>query len=68
MNSEVRKIYLIEKIIKIKIEALLIEMENVFKKTVMKNEQPSMSAHDFKGLWSKEDAELIEKAIEEGCE
>jgi hypothetical protein len=27
-----------------------------------------LTAHDFVGLWSKEDAEVIEKAIEEGCE
>ena len=48
-------------------QAVLIELESVLKKAAAKD-QPQLSAHEFVGLWSKEDAALIEKAIEEGCE
>lgn len=37
-----------------------------FKTSITK--QKEKSAHDFVGLWSKEDADLIEKAIQDGCE
>jgi hypothetical protein len=64
MYSEARKMHLIEDLLKVKNEAVLIEIESVLKKAAG-NQQKS---HDFVGLWSKEDAESIEKAIEEGCE
>jgi hypothetical protein len=68
MYSEARKMHLIEEVIKVKNEAVLIELESVLKKAASANDQARLSAHDFVGLWSKEDAESIEKAIEEGCE
>jgi hypothetical protein len=67
MYSEARKMHLIEEVIKTKNEAILIELESVLRKAKAAD-QPQPSAHDFVGLWSKDDAELIEKAIEEGCE
>jgi hypothetical protein len=68
MYSEARKMHLIEEVIKVKNEAVLIELESVLKKAAQSKERPVFSARDFLGLWSKEDAELIEKAIKEGCE
>lgn len=68
MYSEARKMHLIEEVIKVKNEAVLIELESVLKKAASSKDQPHLSAHDFVGLWSKEDAESIEKAIEDGCE
>lgn len=68
MYSEARKMHLIEEVIKTKNEAILIELESVLKKASKSNDQPRPSAHDLVGLWSKDDADLIEKAIEEGCE
>jgi hypothetical protein len=68
MYSEARKMHLIEEVIKVKNEAVLIELESVLKKAASAKGQPRLSAHDFVGLWSKEDAESIEKAIEDGCE
>jgi hypothetical protein len=68
MYSEARKMHLIEEVIKVKNEAVLIELESVLKKAANAKDQPRPSAHDFVGLWSKEDAESIEKAIEDGCE
>ncbi len=67
MYSEARKMHLIEEVIKTKNEAVLIELENVLRKSKTKD-RPRPSAHDLVGLWSKDDAGLIEKAIEEGCE
>ena len=68
MYSEVRKTHLIEEVIKVKNEAVLIELESVLKKAANAMDQSCLSAHDFVGLWSKEDAESIEKAIGDGCE
>ena len=68
MYSEARKMHLIEEVIKVKNEAVLIELESVLKKAASAKDHPRLSAHDFVGLWSKEDAESIEKAIEDGCE
>ena len=68
MYSEARKMHLIEEVIKTKNEAILIELENVLKKASKTKDKPRLSAHDLVGLWSKDDADLIEKAIEDGCE
>ena len=68
MYSEARKMHLIEDLIKVKNEAVLIEIEIVLNRAAEKKEGDRLSAHDFVGIWSKEDAEAIEKAIEDGCE
>jgi len=60
--------HLIEDLLKVKNEAVLIEIESVLKKAVENHPKSRSSAHDLVGLWSQEDAESIEKAIEEGCE
>ena len=68
MYTEARKINLIEAVLKVSNEATLIELETILKKSKpVKGKQP-FSAHDFLGIWSKKDAALIEKAIEESCE
>jgi len=66
MQTEARKISLIEAVLKISNNAILAELENVLKKSKQKEE--SLSAKNFLGVWSKEDAELISNAIEESCE
>ncbi|HUB60381.1 MAG TPA: hypothetical protein VL978_06760 [Puia sp.] len=68
MYSEARKMHLIEDLLKVKNEAVLIEIESVLKKAAENHPKSRSSAHDLVGLWSQEDAESIEKAIEEGCE
>ena len=68
MYSEARKMHLIEDLIKVKNEAVLIQIETIVKKAATRQDSAMPSAHDLVGLWSKEDAEAIEKAIEEGCE
>ena len=68
MFTEARKINLIEAVLKVNNEATLIELETVLKKTNPKKGKQLFSAHEFSGIWSKKDAALMEKAIEEGCE
>jgi hypothetical protein len=69
MYTEARKINLLEAVLKVNNEAVLVELETVLKKSKSRKEkQPSFSAHDFLGVWSKKDAALIEKAIKESCE
>jgi hypothetical protein len=62
MYSEARKMRLIEDLIKVKNEAVLIQIESILKKAATSQEAGRPSAHEFAGLWSKEDAESIEKA------
>jgi hypothetical protein len=68
MFAEARKIHLIQAILKVSNEAVLEELETVIKKMPAKQEKKKVSAHDFLGVWSKKDASLIEKAIQESCE
>jgi hypothetical protein len=68
MYTEARKINLIEAVLKVGDEATLSELETVLKKAKPAKEKKPLSAHEFSGIWSKKDAALIEKAIEEACE
>jgi hypothetical protein len=68
MSSDERKLQLIEEVLKVQNESVLIELETVIKKAGQSKDQSRPSARDFSGVWSKEDADLIEKAIAEGCE
>ena len=68
MYSETRKINLIEKVLKIRNEDTLLELENVLKKAKLEREKKSLSANNFVGVWSKEDADLMSEAINESCE
>jgi len=68
MYSETRKINLIEKLLKISNEDTLLELENVLKKSKLEGRKKSLSANNFVGVWSKEDADLMSEAINESCE
>ncbi len=68
MYSEAKKLHLIEEVIKIKSEAVLMEIEAVVNKTLRAKKSKKTSAHDFLGLLSEKDASLMDAAIEEGCE
>lgn len=68
MYQEALKLHLIEEVLKVKNEAILIELEAILKKHEQEKKPSLSTAHDFLGAWSKEDAALIDKAIEEGCE
>ncbi len=68
MFTETRKILIIEDVLKTTNESTLLEVENIFKAVKKQKPKKKNSAHDFVGLWSKKDASLIEKAIQQGCE
>jgi hypothetical protein len=65
MFTEARKIHLIEAVLKVSNEAVLVELETLIKKMPAKQEKKKIWAYDFLGVWSKKDAALIEKAIQE---
>jgi hypothetical protein len=68
MYKETQKLHLIEEVLKTNDETLLTEIETVLNRHVKTREAKPFSAHELTGRWSKKDAALIEKAIEDGCE
>ncbi|WP_153797588.1 hypothetical protein [Foetidibacter luteolus] len=66
MYGEAKKLYLIEAILKVEDERILNELEWIIKKDQLPAKK--LSAMQFVGSISGEDVNLIEKAIEEGCE
>ncbi|GGG91364.1 hypothetical protein GCM10007415_27430 [Parapedobacter pyrenivorans] len=70
MVSEARKLHVIEEVLKIKSDDTLSALEDFLRKAKIKSKsKPKRSAFaEFSGIWSKEEAEEIERAIKEGCE
>ena len=66
MNTDTRKIQIIEAVLKTEDEKLLSEVEKIIEHSIEKKSK--ISAFDFVGIISKEDAALMNQAIEEGCE
>jgi len=66
MYADNRKIHIIEAILRINNEKTLPDIEEVIKEAG--NVAEKKSAREFVGIWNKEEAEAIEKAIEEDCE
>jgi hypothetical protein len=67
MFGEAKKLHLIEEILKIQNDAVLEEVETVIAKSKL-NAVGRRSFASFFGMWTKEEADELEKAIEEGCE
>ncbi len=68
MHIETRKLHLIEEMLKVKSEATLSALENLLKSTNKKTVEKTPSLKDFSGIWSKDEAEEIERIIAESCE
>ena len=68
MFTQTQKLHLIEEVLKTDNAELLSELEKVLKGKGKTKKAKPFSAREFAGRWSKKDAGLIEKAIEEGCE
>jgi hypothetical protein len=70
MFNNRRKIQLIEDLLKVDNDATLKQVETVLHKSKkpVRRVGKKLSAHDFLGVWTKEEAVAIEKTIEEGCE
>jgi hypothetical protein len=70
MYTDRRKIQLIEDLLKVDSDATLKQVETILSKSKKKPaaKKKKFSAHDFLGVWTKEEAAEIEKIFEEGCE
>lgn len=69
MYTEARKIHLIEEVLKVKNEAILIELESVIEKSKKKvGKEKKQSIYDFVGILTKKEASEMRKAIEETTE
>jgi hypothetical protein len=68
MYSDSKKMQLIEEVLRLESSRVLKEIESVLKRSRKVAKRTKQPAHDLLGQWSKEDAQLIERAIEEGCE
>jgi hypothetical protein len=66
MYTETQKLHVIEGVLKTDDPATLMELEAILNRPAKHSK--TLSAQDFAGKWSAEDAALIEKAIEDGCE
>ncbi len=69
MYSEAKKLHIIEEVLKINNDATLSALENFVKKsrkTAAVKDETSFS--EFSGIWSKEEADEMERIIEESCE
>lgn len=69
MHIETRKLHLIEEMLKVKSEATLSALENLLKVAPdkkMVKKAPNLK--DFSGIWSKDEAEEIERIITDSCE
>ena len=62
MYSEARKLHLIEEMLRIKNEAILVEIESILKKNseIFSPARPKLS-DKYKGVFSKEDAKSFDK-------
>ncbi len=68
MHIETRKLHLIEEMLKVKSEATLSALEKLLKNTKNKTVEKTPSLKDFSGIWSKDEAEEMERLISESCE
>lgn len=68
MHIETRKLHLIEEMLKVKSEATLSALEKLLKSTNNKTVKKTPSLKDFSGIWSKDEAEEMERIISESCE
>jgi hypothetical protein len=69
MVTEAKKLHIIEEVLKINNEAALSALEGFIqrsKKSGQPDEKPSFK--EFSGIWSKEEADEIERIIAESCE
>ena len=69
MYSDLKKLHIIEEVLKIKSESTLSALESFLKKS--KQTERVTKKPDFKtfsGIWSKEEADEIEKIISDTCE
>ncbi len=68
MYSEIRKLHLIEEVLKVNNEQTLTALEAVLKVEVKPKNDSLSKLKALSGVWSNEEAQEIEKIIIENCE
>jgi len=69
MGAEAKKLHIIEEVLKINNDATLAALENFVKKSIKdENVANGGSFKEFSGIWSKDEAEEMERIIAESCE
>jgi hypothetical protein len=68
MHIETRKLNLIQEMLKVKSEATLSALEKILNSADAQTAKEKLSVKDFSGIWSKDEAEEIERIIAESCE
>jgi hypothetical protein len=69
MYIEAKKLHIIEEVLKINNDAALSALESFLKKSKSEENLTNKSGFsEFSGIWSKSEAEEIEKIISESCE
>jgi hypothetical protein len=69
MYSEAKKLHIIEEVLKIDSDAALSALESFLKKSKKDDVTKNGSGFsEFSGIWSKDEAEEIERNIAESCE
>ena len=68
IHAEIRKLHLIEEVLKIENEQILSALEVVLKKTLVLETDSQNSFAAWSGIWSNEEAQEIKTAIVENCE
>jgi hypothetical protein len=68
MNTEAKKLQIIEEVLKIKSDVALTEIDALIKKAIRSESSKKVSAHNFSGIISEDDVMSMEAAIEAGCE
>jgi hypothetical protein len=69
MYAEVKKLHIIEEVLKINSEATLSALEDFMKKSIKdENIKKGPGFREFSGIWSKDEAEEMERIIAESCE
>jgi hypothetical protein len=68
MYTADRKIHLMEKMLKTTNEATLLKIETILDKEPAKAKPKKASFKDFAGIWTKSEADKIERIIADSCE
>ena len=68
MYSDSKKIQLIEEVLRLENTGVLKKVEAIIRKSKKKPVKKNSPAREFLGKWTKKESEVIEKAIEQGCE
>jgi len=69
MYTEAKKLHIIEEVLKLNNETTLSALENFLKKSIKSETQiAGPGFKDFSGIWSKGEAEEIERIIAKSCE